>query len=310
MYCLFFLGASWRSWRPWRGQSGAITTHDTAPRSVSFAMTCAECGYDLHGLPPDSRCPECGRSIPESVAAQPVIAWRPAFRRAVLFLGIGLLAWPPLESAIYRHVLSIREWSVNRDGLVYMVQALTLLPAAWWMTTPAPFLRPDPRRLRRVMVALTAGQVAGGIAAVILLNMISPACTVALLTIYALTPLAYVAEVWLLLVLLARPLPVMPDALPRWAVTVVRWAMVFSLLGPALVMAVVMVARMNYVDRPLPPPRQNYLPPPWDTLLNTFVAQPAYRARTAAWLASLLVIAHCLYRLRRGVGLPTKPAAS
>ena len=92
--------------------------------------------------------------------------------------------------------------------------------------------------------------------------------------------------------------------MPRWVVAVVRWAYVFSLLGPALVMAVVMFARMNYVDHPLPPPRQNYLPAPWDTLLNTFVAQPAYRARGAAWMASLLVIAHCHYRLRRGdVGL-------
>jgi len=228
------------------------------------------------------------------------------FRRGVLSLGIGLLALPFVEQFVYRRVFNVGEWSVNRDGLVYLARALVLLPAAWWMTTPAPFLRADPRRLRGRLLALTGTQLLAGAAAIVLLNMVSPACTVALLTVYALTPLAYVAEVWLLLALLARPLRITPNPLPRWAVAIVRWVTVLSLLGPAVVMAVVMFARMNYVDHPLPPSRQSYLPPPWDTLLNTFVAQPGYRAQGPVWLACLLVIAHCLLRLRRGAGLPPR----
>ena len=207
-------------------------------------MTCAECGYNLHGLPPESRCPECGRPIAESVAAAPVVAWRPHFRLGVMFLGLGLLALPYSERAATSGPLRFRGAMVNPDGLLYLTHALLLLPAAWWMTTPAPFLRRDPRRLRPWLLALTAAQLASAAIVIGVFYCPAYACTVALLSTYALAPFPYVTQLWLLLVLLARPLELVPDALPQWAARVVRWLAVYCVLGPAVVFAVVNFARV------------------------------------------------------------------
>ena len=267
-------------------------------------MTCAECGYNLHGLPPESACPECGRPIADSVAAAPVVAWRPHFRLGVLLLGLGLAALPFAGDAATRNSWRFRGALVNRDGLLYLTQALLLLPAAWWMTTPAPFLRRDPRRLRPWLLALTAAQVAAAALVIGVFYCRAYACQVALLSTYALAPFPYVVELWLLLVLLARPLDLVPDALPRWAARVVRWLAIYFVLAPAVVFAVINFARVYQIDHPIPY-GANYLPEPWHSWLAVLV-RPAWRAQGAVWLATLLVVGYCLFRLRRGIGLPQR----
>jgi hypothetical protein len=125
---------------------------------------------------------------------------------------------------------------------------------------------------------------------------------VLLLSTYALAPLPYVVQLWLLLILLGRPLDLMPNALPRWLVRVGRWIIVYSILAPALLMAVVNFTRIHYIDHPLPR-GGTFLPEPLNSTLYRYVAHPAYRVQRVAWIANLLVVLHCLFRLRRGVGL-------
>ena len=274
------------------------------PRPSDEGMTCAECGYDLRGLPPDSACPECGRVIAESEAAAPVRAWLPGFRRGVACLAGALLVLPFAEQAAYGRMRWLGN-RVNPDGLTYLLRALLLLPAAWWMTGAAPFLSRDPRRLRPWLIGLTVAQLAAAALATALLPFAAHGSVLVLLCTYALAPLPFIAEVALLLALLARPLRIVPGALPRWVVIPVACLFVASLLGPALGMAALNFARIGHIAHPLAP-GETYLPAPLNQLLNDVLFAPAFRVRGPAWLACLLVVGHTLLRLRGPVGLPLR----
>ena len=264
-------------------------------------MTCAECGYDLRGLPAASACPECGRSIAETAAAAPVTAWLPGFRRGVACLAAAWLLMPFAERAATSRLY----WGgvmLNPDGLLYLARALLPLPAALWMTLPAPFLPRDPRRDRRRLLALLAAQAASAVVAILALPFYARGARAALLASYALAPLAHAAAVAVLFALLARPLPLVPRALPRWLVRGALCLAVAALLGPALVTALVNFARLDQVDRTFAP-GGTWLPPGLTSLLHAYVVTPAHRAHWPVWAASLLVVLHTLVRLHEPVGL-------
>ena len=270
-------------------------------------MTCAECGYDLRGLPDDSACPECGRRIADTAAALPVTRWLPGFRRGVACLGVALLVMPFAEDT----ATSRMRWFgvlINPDGLLYLTHALLLLPAAFWMTLPAPFLRRDPARLRAPLLALLGAQIIAAAVAIAAFPSSARAAHVALLTTYALAPLPHVAATALLLMLLVRPLPLVPRSLPRWLTLGVIAVIVASMLGRALVTTLVNFARLHRIDRPIGV-NDTYLPRTLSELLDTFVMTPAVRAHWPLWAASLLLVGHCLLRLYGPVGLPRREPA-
>jgi hypothetical protein len=68
-----------------------------APPTVTSHAICRHCGYDLHGLPADGRCPECGSGVGESLSAELLIFADPNLLATlvrgvrILLIGFGLV---------------------------------------------------------------------------------------------------------------------------------------------------------------------------------------------------------------------------
>jgi hypothetical protein len=274
-----------------------------APESVGPELTCAACGYDLRGLPPHSMCPECGTPVERTVAAGPVVRWLPGFGRGATALVVALLALPFVEDAVRDHM----RWFgvlINPDGRVLLARALLLFPAAWWMTRPATFLRQDPARLRPWIIGLTAAQALVGAVEIAAFFDLSFTGGVVLLSSYALGPFPYVVEMGMLFTLLVRALPVVPAAPPTWLARAVQWAVVYVLLSPTLMLAVINFARIRFLRTSGPRPGEDFVPADWSYLLHHFLDEPAYAVRRPVWLAAVALTGYCAFRLWRPAGLP------
>jgi hypothetical protein len=166
------------------------------------------------------------------------------------------------------------------------------------MTMPAPFLRRDPLRLRHLAVGIVVALAAAALLMQALWDVVSFAAGVALMIAYGVAPLLHVALVWLLFELLAKARPLVVGAPPRFVVRGVQVAYLYSILGPAVVGAVVCVMRIHY--RVQPPASGTYLSEPWGSLLNDFLSAPAYRIALLSWVAFVLVTLLIAFRLRPG----------
>lgn len=67
-------------------------------------VRCAACGYNLRGLDPGGRCPECGTRVDRSVAS-PLIEeldgpWARVVSRGTVLVGAGLMAWAATALAL------------------------------------------------------------------------------------------------------------------------------------------------------------------------------------------------------------------
>ncbi len=80
---------------------------------------CVNCGYDLRGLPPDHRCPECGELTDAAALGQQAQAWYASWRG---LLGIGA---PP---AALLYLRDPRSQSLARRRLVLFCLLPLLLP--------------------------------------------------------------------------------------------------------------------------------------------------------------------------------------
>jgi hypothetical protein len=141
----------------------------------------------------------------------------------------------------------------------------------------------------------------------LLLSLSFPA-GVLLLSAYAVGPFPFVAEMALLFTLLIRGLAAVPGAPPRWLGRAVQGAAVYVLLSPALMMAVVHVARIRLIRAP-PRSYTTFLPPEWNALLSRLLAEPAYAVQRFVWVGAVAFLALCALRLWRGQALPRRAVA-
>jgi hypothetical protein len=133
---------------------------------------------------------------------------------------------------------------------------------------------------------------------------------VLLFSAYALAPLFTILEFWLLLELLVGSLKLLPSALPRWLVRAVQWATLYVMLGPAIINCVVNFNRINYIVTPIEP-GGTYLPKAVLEPMLALFSTPTVYLRLPLFLACLILILHCRYRMqKKGVGLPPRARAA
>src|SRR6266568_7703461 len=105
-------------------------------------LACASGRYDLRALPLDSNCPECGHPIALSVNALPLTRWLPGYRRGVTFFAVAIFALTVGADWLYRNWFRIvGNLNIDHYAASFLVTAVILCPAAWWMSRPASFLR-------------------------------------------------------------------------------------------------------------------------------------------------------------------------
>jgi hypothetical protein len=120
---------------------------------VAQSLHCRQCGYDLRHLRADSRCPECGLSIWESVVhtVDPAASRLPSIRnpRAVgnslvaltlcMFVGVVLMLAPTFDQMLARFdVPMVRQWIAYVPELSRTYAAALAVIGLWAVWTLAP----------------------------------------------------------------------------------------------------------------------------------------------------------------------------
>jgi hypothetical protein len=278
--------------------------------AIDTDFACAACDYNLRGLVRESVCPECGTSIARSLAAQPMLAWRPGFRLGVFALAVALASLKLGEWLffIYFRFVFLR-LQINNEGAMMVFQAATLLPAALWLTRPLPLGRNDPARRRRViLLSLIALFILGWLNLVTFFSHSYPAI-VLLLSGYALGPIAFAICMFSIFGPIVDVSGVIPNPLPRIVIQTVRWLLGYALFGPALADAVIQFARIPHIRSPLPI-GASWINPMIENWMANWLWFPGNQLAGPMWLATLLVLAHTLYRLHGPLIAPASKEVS
>ncbi|MBN1512008.1 MAG: hypothetical protein JXB13_08335 [Phycisphaerae bacterium] len=123
--------------------------------TVNNDMTCGTCGYNLRGLSPDGRCPECGHPIEESrydprlAAADP--RWLRAIRRGFTILLVSEFATAAARLLGYAIVTTYLAYQAM---VITWFIGVTLYSLGSWIVASRDCVCPpmfDPRHLRRVV---------------------------------------------------------------------------------------------------------------------------------------------------------------
>jgi hypothetical protein len=130
-----------------------LPTHTPEPR-FDFDLFCNNCRYNLRGLTPDSRCPECGTPIAAALLEDPLHfadpAWLDRLRR-----GAALLVWP-IPIFIASIIIAAAATTIGADILL-LLATLLFVRGAWQLTSRDP-QRPTrdarPRRITRAALLL------------------------------------------------------------------------------------------------------------------------------------------------------------
>lgn len=125
---------------------------------VTGHIVCAECGYDLHGLHSDGKCPECGEPIRNSIAATgPESLWLVAICsgvRALLVAHCGLLLSAVMICSLPVGIACFIILALG-SALEMSVRSPTAPVAEWRCTWPARFIGSG------IVTCIVAGVVGG-----------------------------------------------------------------------------------------------------------------------------------------------------
>ena len=133
--------------------------------ALAIDVACRSCGYNLRGLRPGDRCPECGASIDQSLVADRLQFANPAWLRAVSG-GVRQVRWgfivtslTALAALAVEAVFPSRSHGAIAAAVLGTTAALAALITCWgvWRATaPNPHELTQPRRSRAIYIARAA----------------------------------------------------------------------------------------------------------------------------------------------------------
>ncbi|MBM4114015.1 MAG: hypothetical protein FJ253_11725 [Phycisphaerae bacterium] len=110
---------------------GALVAKSWRGRLLSWAPTCARCGFDLRARSADlpRECPECGRSLAGAVTAGPR---RTAFGRLALGSLLILLSFASGAAVLFRVPASVNAWMLEQRSIASFDAALDANDVRAW----------------------------------------------------------------------------------------------------------------------------------------------------------------------------------
>lgn len=96
---------------------------------------CVACGYNLRGLVPESKCPECGRSILESMcpAPRPLSLTQKAVRLSLVTLSAAAFLFGVLGWAVRPDWTGYNMWKMLSNDMLRASQRIGVATAFIWI---------------------------------------------------------------------------------------------------------------------------------------------------------------------------------
>ncbi|HWL94797.1 MAG TPA: hypothetical protein VNT79_14860 [Phycisphaerae bacterium] len=135
---------------------------DDHPLRPGEGFLCIDCEYDLGGLAPEGKCPECGAAISRSALSNRLVFSSPNWLKRVV-LGLNMLRWSlllglltPLLGILLVTAGGTEKWDrlFSQASLVCLAVIPTL--GVWISTSAEPRGRNDARRERLILIVRLA----------------------------------------------------------------------------------------------------------------------------------------------------------
>jgi hypothetical protein len=153
-----------RSFSPTAGGGARLDPHTP----IDFDILCQRCAYNLRGLLPSGRCPECGVPVRVSIAGELLQFADPTWIKRLATGGtlVRAILILLIIASIPTTGLGLRDWRYGRLSVLLVAAVIpALLVGAWLLATPNPLLRKTerwraPRRILRAVILINGLSVA------------------------------------------------------------------------------------------------------------------------------------------------------